>query len=96
MVVIQLPSQRAAPAEERRDWWLGAACRETDPELFFPVGAHGPGAIEIARAKAVCGVCRVRRQCLRYALATQQAYGVWGGLTESERQLYARRAREPE
>ncbi len=98
--VTQLPAQRAAPeqapeqAEERRDWWRSAACREADPELFFPVGAHGPGASELAMAKAVCAACRVRRQCLQYALATHQLHGVWGGTSEDERQVRARRERE--
>ena len=58
MVITQLPTQRAALAEERRDWWRSAACLEADPELFFPVSAHGPGAGEIARAKEVCAACR--------------------------------------
>src|ERR1700742_3980173 len=94
MVITQLPDQRAALAEERRDWWRSAACLEADPELFFPVSAHGPGAREIAKAKAVCAACRVRRQCLQYALATHQLHGVWGGTSEDERQLQARRERE--
>jgi WhiB family redox-sensing transcriptional regulator len=96
VVVTRLPAQRAAPeaAEERHDWWRWAACREADPELFFPVAANGPGAREIARAKAVCAGCRVRRQCLQYALATHQLHGVWGGTSEDERQLQARRERE--
>jgi WhiB family transcriptional regulator, redox-sensing transcriptional regulator len=94
MVVTRLPAQRAALEEERRDWWQLAACRETDPELFFPVTARGPGAGEIARAKAVCATCQVRRQCLQYALATHQVDGVWGGTTEDERRLHVRRERE--
>ena len=96
VIVTQLPAQRAALelAEEQRDWWRSAACQEADPELFFPVAAHGPGAREIARAKAVCATCRVRRQCLQYALATHQLHGVWGGTSEDERQLQARRERE--
>jgi WhiB family redox-sensing transcriptional regulator len=93
MVVIQLPVQRTARQAARRDWWRSAACRETDPELFFPVTQYGPGAGETARAKAVCHACPVRRQCLQYALATDQMHGVWGGLTESERQLHAERDR---
>lgn len=94
--VTRLPAQRTVlePAEEQYDWWRSAACREADPELFFPVAAHGPGAREIAMAKAVCAVCRVRRQCLQYALATHQVHGVWGGTSEDERQLQARRERE--
>jgi WhiB family redox-sensing transcriptional regulator len=94
--VTNLPAQRVAPeqAEEPRDWWRSAACQEADPELFFPVAARGPGAGEIAQAKAVCAACRVRRQCLQYALATHQVHGVWGGTSEDERQLHVRRERE--
>ena len=94
MVVTQVPSPRGAPPEERRDWWESAACLEADPELFFPVAAHGPARDEIARAKEVCAACRVRRQCLQFALATGQMHGVWGGTTEDERQLHVRRERE--
>ena len=89
MVVTQVPGQRGAPPVERRDWWESAACLEADPELFFPVAEHGPGKDEIARAKEVCAACRVRRQCLQFALATRQAHGVWGGTTEEERRLGA-------
>lgn len=92
MVVTQLPAQRDA---KRSDWWRSAACREADPELFFPVSAHGPGAGEIARAKAVCAACLVRRECLQYALATRQLHGVWGGTTEDERRLSVRGDGEP-
>ena len=94
MVVTQVPSQRAAREAERRDWWRSAACQEADPELFFPVAPHGPGAGEIARAKAVCAGCQVRRECLQYALATRQLHGVWGGTTEDERRLHVRRENE--
>jgi len=94
MVVTQVPRQRGAPPQERRDWWESAACLEADPELFFPVAAHGPGRDEIAQAKEVCAACRVRRQCLQFALATRQMHGVWGGTTEDERQLHVRRERE--
>ncbi len=95
VVVTELPARRGAPeqAEGRRDWWRSAACLEADPELFFPVAAHGPGARELARAKAVCSACLVRRQCLQYALATHQ-HGVWGGTSEDERQARARRERQ--
>src|ERR1700722_18202407 len=94
MVITRVPAQRAALGEDRRCCWRTAACRETDPELFFPVAAHGPDAGEIARAKAVCAACPVRRQCLQYALATHQMHGVWGGTTAEERQLQVRREQE--
>ena len=84
-MVTTAPRIRRAEREERRDWWKSAACQDADPELFFPVSAVGPGREDIARAKAVCASCRVRRPCLEFALATHQVHGVWGGLTEEER-----------
>ena len=86
MVAIDLLSKRAKRAA-RRDWWQAAACRTADPEIFFPVSAHGPGQEDIAQAKAVCARCPVRKQCLQFALATHQVHGVWGGTTEEERRL---------
>ena len=84
MVVTDIPRQRAG-REERREWWKSAACQDADPELFFPVSSVGPSRKDIARAKAVCAACIVRRPCLQFALATHQMYGVWGGTTEEER-----------
>jgi WhiB family transcriptional regulator, redox-sensing transcriptional regulator len=70
---------------ESSRWWELAACRSTDPELFFPVSQVGPARRQLDRAKAVCADCRVRQLCLDYALSTRQVHGVWGGLTEEER-----------
>ncbi len=84
MVVTASPGQRAG-RDEQRDGWKSAACQDEDPELFFPVSAVGPGRQDIARAKAVCASCLVRRPCLQFAMATHQVHGVWGGTTEEER-----------
>jgi WhiB family transcriptional regulator, redox-sensing transcriptional regulator len=66
-------------------WRLHAACKSCSPDLFFPAGTTGAAVGEILAAKAVCGQCPVQSQCLRFALATNQAYGIWGGTTEDER-----------
>lgn len=66
-------------------WRESAACLSADPELFFPISPAGASADQAERAKAVCGRCRVRRECLQFALATRQAHGVWGGMSEQER-----------
>ena len=95
MVVTELLSRRSERSV-RRDWRTSAACRTADPELFFPVSSLGPAQADIARAKAVCSSCEVRRQCLQFALATHQIYGVWGGTTEEERRLHVREQRERE
>ena len=36
------------------DWRHAAACREVDPELFFPIGNSGPALLQIEEAKQVC------------------------------------------
>ncbi|MFF5019832.1 WhiB family transcriptional regulator [Streptomyces sp. NPDC001165] len=79
------------------DWRDGAACRREEPDLFFPIGTTGPALVQTQRAKAVCGRCGVREECLHWALDTGQAAGVWGGMTETERRAQARRmgARRP-
>ncbi|MBO0833812.1 MAG: WhiB family transcriptional regulator [Actinobacteria bacterium] len=73
------------------DWRFAAACRPYDPELFFPVSPYGTTAErQVAEAKAVCVRCPVRAECLDFALTTQQAHGVWGGMSEQELVLLRR------
>ena len=74
------------------DWRELSACRQEDPELFFPVVPAGPGLAQIEQAKAVCARCKVRAECLRFAMETVQDHGVWGGTSEEERRSL-RRAR---
>ncbi|MFG3250220.1 WhiB family transcriptional regulator [Streptomyces sp. NPDC048187] len=73
------------------NWREYAACRTEDPDLFFPIGTTGPAALQTEQAKAVCGTCPVREQCLRWALDTGQTIGVWGGTDELERRALKRR-----
>ncbi len=70
---------------EHDDWRDHAACRDTNPDLFFPVGTTGPAIEQIAQAKAVCGECPSQSACLEFALVTNQDSGVWGGTSEEER-----------
>jgi WhiB family redox-sensing transcriptional regulator len=49
-------------------WIVRGACRQADPELFFPIAAKGPAERQVAAAKAICGPCAVRANCLSYAL----------------------------
>ena len=76
--------------ENGAGWRRSAACRGCDVELFFPVGTTGPAIDQIASAKAVCGGCPVRADCLDFALVTNQEAGVWGGATEEERRRLRR------
>lgn len=72
------------------DWRDDAACRDHDPDLFFPIGSTGPAVEQADEAKQVCSGCDVREQCLEYAMASNQDAGVWGGLTEDERRSLKR------
>lgn len=74
--VQSLPSD----AGDQEAWRLDALCAETDPEAFFP--EKGGSTRE---AKRVCGGCDVRAECLEFALANDERFGIWGGLSERER-----------
>ena len=74
------------------DWRHQSACRDEDPELFFPVGNTGPAITQIEEAKKVCNRCIVKEPCLAWALESGQDAGVWGGLSEDERRALKRRA----
>lgn len=73
-------------------WRDRALCRDTDPQLFFPVGTTGLAISQLEEAKHVCGQCEVRVECLDYAMSTNQDAGIWGGLSEEERRMMRRRA----
>ena len=69
-------------------WQSDARCKEHDPELFFSAGSRSE-----RRAKAICGRCPVREQCLAFAVESGTDFGVWGGM--SGRELRAMRETGP-
>ncbi len=81
------------PADATWEWQEQGACREADPELFFhPQNERGLARLRRDRAaKAVCARCDVRIECADYSIRSREPYGVWGGLTEEERErIYVR------
>lgn len=77
-------------ARDTEDWQSRANCLGVDPDLFFP-----ERGASTAEAKAVCAGCVVREQCLEYALANGEKFGIWGGTSERERRVIRReRARK--
>ena len=68
-----------------RRWQERANCLGVDPDLFFP--ERGASTRE---AKEVCRGCVVREDCLEYALANGEKFGIWGGLSERERRRIRR------
>lgn len=79
---------------DSESWRDQAACRHTDPDLFFPTGSTGTAIDQIEAAKAVCRSCPVQDPCLQFALETNQEPGVWGGTDEAERRQLRRVWRE--
>ena len=68
------------------DWMDEALCAQTDPESFYP--EKGGSTRE---AKKTCERCLVRAECLDWALATDERFGIWGGLSERERRRLKKR-----
>lgn len=74
-------------------WRERAACTDVDPELFFPLTASGPSQFQTAQALAVCAGCTEREECLEWSLDQEIQHGVWGGLSEPEREVLLRQRR---
>ena len=72
---------------ETSGWQARANCMGVDPDLFFP--ERGSSTRE---AKEVCRGCVVRTDCLEFAIANGEKFGIWGGMSERERRR-VRRAR---
>jgi len=72
---------------DNQEWQERALCAQTDPEAFFP--EKGGSTRE---AKRICTGCEVRAECLEYALAQDERFGIWGGLSERERRRLKRLA----
>ena len=65
------------------EWTDYAACLTADPEAWFPT-VTSP-RIYAEHAKTICRGCFVRTQCLEDALAHDDQFGIFGGLTVGER-----------
>lgn len=74
------PDYRSDP-----DWSSRSRCSETDPEAYFP--DKGESSRQAAKT---CGNCEVRAQCLTWALANDERFGVWGGHPEAGRRRMRR------
>jgi WhiB family redox-sensing transcriptional regulator len=77
------------------DWKRHGACASAEPETFFPlVGGSTLDAKRLCTGDGDIAPCPVRERCLDYALTNGERFGVWGGLSERERNkiLRSRRA----
>lgn len=67
------------------NWRNHALCRDSNAELFFPIGSTGQALEMIEAAREICDECAAKAPCLEFALQTNQEAGIWGGSTEEER-----------
>jgi len=83
-------SRLPGPNADFWDWQLRGSCRGTDSDLFFhPEGERGQARTSREEAaKEVCLHCPVCKLCQEHALRVHEPYGVWGGMTEEEREEY--------
>jgi len=82
---VEVVMGNAVNEPDETSWQMEANCLGVDPDLFFP--ERGASTKE---AKAVCRGCVVREECLEYALANGEKFGIWGGLSERERRRIRR------
>jgi WhiB family transcriptional regulator, redox-sensing transcriptional regulator len=83
-------------------WMDLASCKDTDTDVFFPLGTPGMTEYDAAVmvAKRICAWCPVKTECLDYAMNTEgrstgnDDMGIYGGLTHAERKSHYRRTRE--
>ena len=75
------------PVTDNWDWQMQGACRDHDSAVFFhPSRERGPSRrAREQRAKQICRTCPVIDACRRHSLTVREPYGVWGGLSETER-----------
>ena len=84
----RIPQYSTQVSDASLSWQESALCAHTNPEAFFPEKGGS-----IREAKLVCQQCPVKAACLEYALAHNERFGLWGGLSERERRgLTNRRA----
>jgi WhiB family redox-sensing transcriptional regulator len=89
MTVTTISPTATLAATTGTAWHERGTCNGLDTEVFFlPEGIRGPRKrAREAAAKAICAECPVMTQCLNWALATGEPYGVWGGTTPEEREV---------
>lgn len=75
----------AVPVLDERPWAVFSACKDADPNMFFPTTPDGERA-----AMRICQGCSVAMECLEFALETRARFGIWGGQNEKQRKVLER------
>ena len=89
-ISLPVPRRRWTPEH----WREVGSCRDSDPNLFYPVGRGRDALEQIEEAKAICRTCPSREPCLEFALTFCEVLGIWGGTSAEERRQLVRERRE--
>lgn len=66
----------------KHDWRDSAACKDTDPDDWFPETYSAAHETKMAR---ICFFeCPVQENCLEYALNFPETVGMWAGFSQAE------------
>jgi WhiB family redox-sensing transcriptional regulator len=72
-----------------------ALCKYTDPEIFFPTTTGNQQAEHLNESNRtaikICKSCEHEVECAAYALVRPRLYGIWGGLTNTDRKRMRRK-----
>lgn len=76
------------------DFAEGAACRGLGPSTFFiDEDERGANHIKLAAARTICFGCKVRKECLDFAIENNIGSGIWAGTTPLQRKALRRERR---
>jgi WhiB family redox-sensing transcriptional regulator len=84
IMTIHQTLQHHSPRSPSR-WAAHAACKDADPDLFFPITWDELPGRAGDEARRICQACPVRPACLDWAVQTGEPDGMWGGTTPAER-----------
>lgn len=80
--LIDLPGLKVCGDQSWRDQ---AACHGRDTNDFFPEMSGGSSSISVSKCRLICYRCKVRKQCLDFAVRNNINHGVWGGMSVTDR-----------
>jgi WhiB family redox-sensing transcriptional regulator len=92
-ILLALPGRARRSRGSPESWRELGSCRDSDPNLFYPLGRGMAARQQAEEAKRYCSTCPSQEPCLAFALATGQELGVWGGTSADERRLLVRERR---
>jgi WhiB family redox-sensing transcriptional regulator len=86
-ILLAVPRRTQRSRGSPESWREVGICRDSDPNLFYPLGRGLAAREQAEEAKGYCRTCPSQEPCLAFALGSGQELGVWGGTSADERRL---------